>query len=82
VPGEVVLSGVSPVVHHQELNILDVIDEEGLVAGGHHVAGLLVGAKANLVSGISKYHFASSVKSQQQNSPSHSNQQLRGSAMQ
>jgi len=27
-----VLSGVSPVVHEEELNVLDVVDEEGLVA--------------------------------------------------
>lgn len=43
-----VLSGVGTVVHHQQLNIVDVADEEGLVAGGHHVTGLLVGAKADL----------------------------------
>ncbi|KAL2277342.1 hypothetical protein FJTKL_00055 [Diaporthe vaccinii] len=43
-----VLSGVGLVVHQQELDILDVVDDEGLVAGGHHVTGLLVGAEANL----------------------------------
>lgn len=41
------LSGVGLVVHQQELDILDVVDDEGLVAGGHHVTGLLVGAEAD-----------------------------------
>jgi hypothetical protein len=45
-----VLSGKGAVVHHQQLNVLDVADEEGLVAGGHHEAGLLVGAIADLPS--------------------------------
>lgn len=35
-------------MHHQELDVLDVADKESLVAGGHHEAGLLVGAIANL----------------------------------
>ena len=35
-------------MHHQKLDVLGVADEESLVAGGHHVAGLLVGAIANL----------------------------------
>ena len=43
-----ILSGISPVVHKEELNVLDVVDEEGLVARGHHVLGLLVGAIADL----------------------------------
>lgn len=43
-----VLGSVGSVVHEQKLNIVDVVDEEGLVAGGHHVAGLLVGTIANL----------------------------------
>jgi hypothetical protein len=30
-------------VHEEELDVLGVVDEESLVAGGHHVAGLLVG---------------------------------------
>ena len=30
-------------MHEEELNVLGVVDEESLVAGGHHVAGLLVG---------------------------------------
>ena len=37
-----VLCGVGSVVHEQELNIIDVADEESLVAGGGHVASLLV----------------------------------------
>lgn len=43
-----VLGSVGSVVHHQQLNVLGVADEEGLVAGGHHVTGLLVGTIANL----------------------------------
>ncbi len=35
-------------MHEEELDVLDVADEEGLVARGHHVAGALVGAIANL----------------------------------
>lgn len=38
-----VLSSVGAVVHEEELNVLGVVNEESLVAGGHHVAGLLVG---------------------------------------
>ncbi len=43
-----VLGGEGSVVHEEEFNIADVADEEGLVAGGGHVAGLLVGAESNL----------------------------------
>lgn len=43
-----VLCGVDLVVHQEELKVLDVADDKGLVAGGHHVLGLLVGAIANL----------------------------------
>lgn len=35
-------------MHEEELKVLDVADEESLVAGGHHVAGLLVGTVADL----------------------------------
>ena len=40
-------------MHEQELNVLGVADEESLVAGGHHEAGLLVGAEADLYERIS-----------------------------
>ena len=40
---ENVLGSEGAVVHEEELNVLGVVDEESLVAGGHHVAGLLVG---------------------------------------
>lgn len=30
-------------MHEEELDVLGVVDEESLVAGGHHVTGLLVG---------------------------------------
>lgn len=43
-----ILSGVGAVVHEQELNVLGVVDEEGLVARRHHVLGLLVAAISNL----------------------------------
>lgn len=43
-----VLCGVGLVVHKEELDVLDVADKEGLVARGGHVAGLLVGAIADL----------------------------------
>ena len=36
-------------MHEQKLNVLGVVDEEGLVAGGHHVAGLLVGTVTDLM---------------------------------
>lgn len=43
-----VLGGVGPVVHQEELDVVDVVDDEGLVARGHHELGLLVGAIADL----------------------------------
>jgi hypothetical protein len=41
---ENILGSVGAVVHQEELDILGVVDEEGLVARGHEVAGLLVAA--------------------------------------
>jgi len=43
-----VLGREGAVVHKEELDVLGVADKEGLVAGRHHVAGLLVGAEADL----------------------------------
>ena len=43
-----ILSGVGTVVHEQKLNVPGVVDEEGLVARGHHVLGLLVGTVSDL----------------------------------
>jgi len=43
-----VLSSVGAVVHQEELNVLGVVDEESLVAGGHHVTGLLVATVTDL----------------------------------
>lgn len=43
-----ILSGVGAVVHEQKLNVPGVVDEEGLVARGHHVLGLLVGTVSDL----------------------------------
>lgn len=34
-------------MHQEQLNVLGVVDEESLVAGGHHVAGLLVATITN-----------------------------------
>lgn len=45
--GRNALSSVSPVVHEEEINVLGVVNEESLVAGGHHVAGLLVGTETD-----------------------------------
>ena len=45
---EVLLGGVGLVVHEEEVEVAGVVNEESLVAGGHHVAGLLVGTVANL----------------------------------
>lgn len=46
--GQNVLCGVDLVVHQEELEVAYVADDEGLVAGGHHVLGLLVGTIADL----------------------------------
>jgi hypothetical protein len=35
-------------VHKEQLDVTDVADEESLVAGGHHVLGLLVGTETDL----------------------------------
>lgn len=35
-------------MHEEELNLGGVVDEESLVAGRHHVAGLLVGTVTDL----------------------------------
>ena len=37
-----VLCGECLIVHEEEIDIASVVDEESLVAGGHHVASLLV----------------------------------------
>lgn len=42
------LSSVGAVVHQEELDVGNVLDEESLVAGRGHVAGLLVGTVSNL----------------------------------
>ena len=43
-----VLCSEGLVVHEEEVNFTDVVDEEGLVTGGHHVSCLLVGSETNL----------------------------------
>lgn len=45
---EGVLGGVGAVVHEEKVELAGVVDEESLVAGGHHVAGLLVGTVTDL----------------------------------
>ncbi len=42
------LSSEGLVVHQEEVDIADVVDEESLVAGWHHVLGLLVGTETDL----------------------------------
>jgi hypothetical protein len=41
------LGRMRPVVHEEEVNVVFVVDEESLVAGGSHVTGLLVGSVAD-----------------------------------
>jgi hypothetical protein len=43
-----ILCGVDLVVHEEEVNVTGVVNEESLVTGGHHVAGLLVRSETNL----------------------------------
>jgi len=43
-----ILSSEGTVVHEEELNVVDVLDEERLVAGRSHVTSLLVGTITNL----------------------------------
>lgn len=43
-----ILSSVGAVVHEQKLNVLGVVDEESLVAGRHHMPGLLVATITDL----------------------------------
>jgi len=43
-----ILSGVGGVVHQEEIDIADVVDEEGLVAGGSEMACLPVATVADL----------------------------------
>ena len=40
--GRNILGGVGLVVHKEEVELADVVDEESLVAGWHQVAGLSV----------------------------------------
>ena len=35
-------------MHEEEVDFLDIVDKEGLMARGHHMASLLVGAETNL----------------------------------
>lgn len=43
-----ILSSEGLVVHEEKVNFADVVDEESLVTGRHHVASLLVGSETNL----------------------------------
>jgi len=51
VTGVLLLCGVGLVVHEEKFEIADVVDEESLVAGGHHVARLPVVAETDLRAG-------------------------------
>lgn len=42
------LCGEGLVMHEEEIDVSGIVDEESFVAGGHHVASLLIGAKTNL----------------------------------
>jgi hypothetical protein len=42
------LCGEGLVVHEEEVDISDIVDKESLMAGGHHMAGLLVGTETDL----------------------------------
>ena len=46
--GHDILGSKSLIVHEKKVNIAWVLNEEGFVAGWHHVASLLVGAEPNL----------------------------------
>jgi hypothetical protein len=39
---KLILGGVGLVVHEEEVDVASVVNEESLVAGGHHVTSLLV----------------------------------------
>lgn len=54
--GKNALSSVSAVVHEEEINVLSVVNEESLVAGGHHVSGLLVATVTDLLSVLAFTH--------------------------
>ena len=59
---EVLLRGVGLVVHEKKVEVAGVVDEESLVAGRHHVAGLPVAAVTDLDAGPYR---------QQMSNPSH-----------
>ena len=44
-----ILCGERAVVHEQKIDILRVVNEEGLVAGRHHMSSLLIASIANLI---------------------------------
>lgn len=52
-----ILGSVGAVVHKEELDILGVVHNESLVAGRHHVAGLLVATVADLSKSLSAMIF-------------------------
>ena len=39
---------ICSVVHEEEVDLFGVVNQESLVAGGNHMASLLVGAETNL----------------------------------
>jgi hypothetical protein len=52
-----VLCGVGLVVHEEHVHVVDVVDEERLVAGRHHVASLLIGTVSDLWLRDFRQHF-------------------------
>lgn len=69
------LCGVGLVVHEEELEVADVVDQESLVAGRHHVAGLAVVAIADLNSIMSAIRSPSSPSHPLHRRPLHQNLQ-------
>lgn len=53
-----ILSGEGAVVHKEKLNVTGVLDEESLVARGHHVLGLLVATVSDLSNHIYQHSFS------------------------
>ena len=57
-----ILSGICPVVHEKKLDILGVLNEEDLVAGGNEMSRLLVATETDLLNGIQVRLHSSSGK--------------------
>lgn len=56
-----VLGGKGLVVHEEDIDVSSVVDEEGLVARGHHVASFFVRSIANLEESSVSFALGASV---------------------